>query len=84
MGNSSLPTADAAKSYGCIFYIFVYLLQIEMKTCHKINDDGMDYRAFGKTANKSPVFQNISLSELIQLQIFHLNKVKIKLNSHIM
>ena len=36
MGNSSLPTADAAKSYGFIFYIFVYLLQIEMKTCHKM------------------------------------------------
>lgn len=48
------------------------------------NDHGMDYQAFGKTANKSSVFQNISLSELIQLQIFHLNKVKIKLKSYIM
>lgn len=36
MGNSSLPTANAAKSYVCIFYIFVYLLQIGMKTCHKM------------------------------------------------
>ena len=42
----------------------------------------MDYQAFGKTANKWSVFQNISLSELIQLQIFHLNKVKIKLKSY--
>ena len=38
----------------------------------------MDYQAFRKTANKSSAFQNISLSELIQLQIFHLNKIKIK------
>ena len=44
----------------------------------------MDYEAFEKKADKSSVFQNISLSELIQLQIFHLNKVKIKLNSYIM